>query len=112
MDAGGAGPGDLVSWFGGIGGTAALVFFLWGFLIKDPPLFVTWREHKRLQEENAKEEGRSDRYLNWILTLNNQAEESTHVAKEALIVAKEKATPTGGRVGSKGQRQADAEQLD
>lgn len=43
-------PFDLVTFFQSIGALGVLVFFVWAFLIKEPPLFVTWREHKEAQD--------------------------------------------------------------
>jgi hypothetical protein len=80
---------DLLQWFGGIGGTAALVFFLWGAFLKDPPLFVGWREFADLKR-------RHDRLLDLLLKFNTQAGEATTLTREALSIAK----TTQGRGGS------------
>lgn len=113
MDAGGGTgsvPTDLIQIFGGIGGTAALVFLLWATILKDPPILVPYRQVKDLIERLDKQEAKTERYLGLVLKINDQANKSTHVAEEALNVAKNKTTQ--GRVGSKGQRQTDANETD
>jgi hypothetical protein len=78
---------DLLQWFGGIGGTTALVFFLWGAFLKDPPLFVGWREFADLKRKH-------DRLFDLLLKFNDPAGEATTITREALSIAK--TTQAGG----------------
>lgn len=107
-------PTDIIAWLSNLSGPAVFVLVFWAIAIKDPPLLVLGSTFRELKEQLAKQEAKTERYLSLVLKINDQANKSTHVAEEALNVAKGKATgttTTGGRVGSKG-RQTDANEMD
>lgn len=81
-------PFDLVGFISSAGVLGVLVWFMWAFLIKNPPLFVTWREHKAS--------------LDIIDELNDQLNSLVGVAKKTAEQQQpDKRTPSSYRVAAR-----------
>lgn len=80
-------PFDIVGFISSAGVLGVLVWFMWAFLIKNPPLFVTWREHKAS--------------LDIIDELNDQLNSLVGVAKKTAEQQPDKRTPSSYRVAAR-----------
>lgn len=112
-------PTDLIAWFANNLNVPVLIVLLAWAIFKDKPLLVLGRSYRELEDRLKAQEAKTELYLKLILKSNDQANSSTRAAKEVLTVVggKEAATGTGrtgtgGRVGNKGQRQADVDETD
>lgn len=64
------------------------VWFLWATLVKNPPSFVSWREHQSLMDEN-------ERLHSLLRKLNGQADMAIDITEKVIQRQKQRGTGTG-----------------